>query len=84
MRARRRCAASPRLPCCQPLRPSSSFCTLLHNSTTQVNDYPTYTVGAVAVKDEIKAHIHKDGDHVIYIVSGQGKARHDILYSSAE
>jgi quercetin dioxygenase-like cupin family protein len=36
----------------------------------------TYTVGAVAVKDEIKAHRHKDGDHVIYIVSGQGTMRH--------
>ena len=37
---------------------------------------PTYTVGAVAVKDEIKAHIHKDGDHVIYIVNGQGSMTH--------
>ena len=37
---------------------------------------PTYTVGAVAVKDEIKAHIHKDGDHVIYIVGGQGSMTH--------
>ena len=37
---------------------------------------PTYTVGAVAVKDEIKAHIHKDGDHVLYIVSGQGSMLH--------
>jgi quercetin dioxygenase-like cupin family protein len=37
---------------------------------------PTYTVGAVAVKDEIKAHRHKDGDHVIYIVSGQGTMTH--------
>ena len=37
---------------------------------------PTYTVGAVGVKDEIKAHIHKDGDHVLYIVSGQGSMRH--------
>jgi quercetin dioxygenase-like cupin family protein len=36
----------------------------------------TYTVGAVAVKDEIKAHRHKDGDHVIYIVSGQGTMTH--------
>jgi quercetin dioxygenase-like cupin family protein len=36
----------------------------------------TYTVGAVAVKDEIKAHRHKDGDHVIYIVSGQGVMTH--------
>jgi quercetin dioxygenase-like cupin family protein len=37
---------------------------------------PTYTVGAVAVKDEIKAHRHKDGDHVLYIVSGQGSMTH--------
>ena len=37
---------------------------------------PTYTVGAVAVKDEIKAHIHKDGDHVLYIVSRQGSMMH--------
>ena len=37
---------------------------------------PTYTVGAVAVKDEIKAHIHKDGDHVLYIVGGQGSMTH--------
>jgi mannose-6-phosphate isomerase-like protein (cupin superfamily) len=37
---------------------------------------PTYTVGAVGVKDEIKAHIHKDGDHVLYIVSGQGSMMH--------
>ena len=37
---------------------------------------PTYTVGAVAVKDEIKAHRHKDGDHVLYIVSGQGAMIH--------
>jgi quercetin dioxygenase-like cupin family protein len=37
---------------------------------------PTYTVGAVAVKDGIKAHRHKDGDHVIYIVSGQGVMTH--------
>jgi len=36
----------------------------------------TYTVGAVAVNDEIKAHRHKDGDHVLYIVSGQGTMRH--------
>jgi hypothetical protein len=32
---------------------------------------PTYTVRAVAVKDEIKAHAKSDGDHVL-IVSGQG------------
>jgi quercetin dioxygenase-like cupin family protein len=37
---------------------------------------PTYTVGAVAVTDEIKAHRHKDGDHVLYIVSGQGAMTH--------
>ena len=37
---------------------------------------PTYTVGAVAVKDEIKAHRHNDGDHVLYIVSGQGAMTH--------
>ena len=37
---------------------------------------PTYTVGAVAVKDEIKAHRHKDGDHVLYVVSGQGTMIH--------
>ena len=33
---------------------------------------PTYTVNAVAVKDEIKLHRHPDGDHVSYVVSGQG------------
>ena len=33
---------------------------------------PTYTVGAVAVQDEIKMHRHADGDHNVYIVSGQG------------
>jgi quercetin dioxygenase-like cupin family protein len=33
---------------------------------------PTFTVGAVAVKDEIKAHRHNDGAHVLYIVSGGG------------
>jgi len=37
---------------------------------------PTYTVGAVAVKDEIKAHRHKDGDRVLYILSGQGTMAH--------
>ena len=31
-----------------------------------------FTVGAVAVKDEIKAHKHNDGAHVLYIVSGGG------------
>ena len=33
---------------------------------------PTFTVGAVAVKDQIKAHKHNDGSHVLYIVSGSG------------
>ena len=33
---------------------------------------PTYKVNAIAVKEEIKAHRHPDGDHVSYIVSGQG------------
>ena len=37
---------------------------------------PTYTVGAVAVKDEIKPHRHNDGEHVIYIVSGGGTMTH--------
>ena len=32
----------------------------------------TFTVGAVAVKDEIKPHKHNDGAHVLYIVSGSG------------
>jgi mannose-6-phosphate isomerase-like protein (cupin superfamily) len=32
--------------------------------------------GAVAVTDEIKAQRHKDGDHVLYIVSGQGAMAH--------
>jgi quercetin dioxygenase-like cupin family protein len=36
-----------------------------------------YTVGAVAVKDEIKMHRHNDGNHVLYIVSGQGTATLD-------
>ncbi len=30
----------------------------------------TFTVGAVAVKEEIKPHRHHDGAHVLYIVSG--------------
>jgi quercetin dioxygenase-like cupin family protein len=38
---------------------------------------PEYTVGAVAVKDEIKMHRHNDGNHVLYIVSGQGTATLD-------
>lgn len=33
-----------------------------------------YTAGAIAVRDEIKMHRHNDGNHVIYIVSGMGKA----------
>jgi len=33
---------------------------------------PNYTVGAVAVQDEIKMHRHADGDHNVYILSGQG------------
>jgi mannose-6-phosphate isomerase-like protein (cupin superfamily) len=32
----------------------------------------TFTVGAVAVKEEIKPHRHQDGAHVLYIVSGGG------------
>ena len=35
---------------------------------------PTYTAGAIAVKEEIKMHRHLDGNHVIYIVSGRGTA----------
>jgi len=38
---------------------------------------PTYTVGAVGVKDEIKAHIHKDG--IMCFTSSAGRehdARH--------
>jgi hypothetical protein len=38
---------------------------------------PSYTVGAIAVKKEIKTHRHKDGSHVIYIVSGRGTATLD-------
>jgi mannose-6-phosphate isomerase-like protein (cupin superfamily) len=30
----------------------------------------TFTVGAVAVQEEIKPHRHNDGAHVLYIVSG--------------
>jgi quercetin dioxygenase-like cupin family protein len=33
---------------------------------------PTYTVGAVAVQDEIKMHRHLDGDHNVYTLSGRG------------
>ncbi len=35
---------------------------------------PEYTVSAVVVKDEIPTHDHKDGNHVLYIVSGHGTA----------
>jgi len=35
---------------------------------------PGYTAGAIAVKEEIKMHRHKDGNHVIYIISGKGTA----------
>ena len=38
---------------------------------------PDYTVGAITVKDEIKMHRHHDGNHVVYIVSGQGTATLD-------
>jgi quercetin dioxygenase-like cupin family protein len=38
---------------------------------------PDYTVGAIAVTDEIKMHRHLDGNHVVYIVSGQGTATVD-------
>jgi mannose-6-phosphate isomerase-like protein (cupin superfamily) len=36
----------------------------------------TFTVGAVAVKEEIKPHRHHDGAHVLYIVSGGGTMIH--------
>ena len=36
----------------------------------------TFTVGAVAVKEEIKPHRHNDGAHVLYIVSGGGTMMH--------
>ena len=36
----------------------------------------TFTVGAIAVKEEIKPHRHNDGAHVIYIVSGGGTMTH--------
>ena len=36
----------------------------------------TFTVGAVAVKEEIKPHRHNDGAHVLYIVSGGGTMTH--------
>jgi len=40
----------------------------------QIVKTPNYTAGAIAVKEEIKMHRHKDGNHVIYIVSGRGTA----------
>ncbi|MBM3224029.1 MAG: cupin domain-containing protein [Candidatus Tectomicrobia bacterium] len=36
----------------------------------------TFTVGAVAVNEEIKPHRHHDGAHVLYIVSGGGTMTH--------
>jgi quercetin dioxygenase-like cupin family protein len=36
----------------------------------------TFTVGAVAIKDEVKPHRHNDGAHVVYIVSGGGTMTH--------
>lgn len=36
----------------------------------------TFTVGAVAIKDEVKLHRHSDGAHVVYIVSGGGTMTH--------
>ena len=36
----------------------------------------TFTVGAVAVKEEIKPHRHHDGAHVLYVVSGGGTMTH--------
>jgi mannose-6-phosphate isomerase-like protein (cupin superfamily) len=36
----------------------------------------TFTVGAVAVKEELKPHRHHDGAHVLYIVSGGGSITH--------
>jgi mannose-6-phosphate isomerase-like protein (cupin superfamily) len=36
----------------------------------------SYSVGAVAVKNEVKALLHKNGEHVLYVVSGQGKMAH--------
>lgn len=35
---------------------------------------PEYTVNAVAVNDEIPAHRHEDGNHVLYIIGGRGTA----------
>jgi quercetin dioxygenase-like cupin family protein len=36
----------------------------------------TFTVGAVAIKEEVKPHRHHDGTHVVYIVSGAGTMTH--------
>jgi quercetin dioxygenase-like cupin family protein len=36
----------------------------------------TFTVGAVAVTEEIKPHRHPDGTHVLYIVSDGGTMTH--------
>ena len=36
----------------------------------------TFTVGAVAVQEEIKPHRHNDGAHVLYVVSGGGTMTH--------
>ena len=36
----------------------------------------TFTVGAVAIKDEVRPHRHRDGAHVVYIVSGGGTMLH--------
>jgi hypothetical protein len=36
----------------------------------------TFTVGAVAVTEEIKPHRHHDGAYVLYIVSGGGTMTH--------
>jgi quercetin dioxygenase-like cupin family protein len=36
----------------------------------------TFTVSAIAIKDEVKPHRHTDGAHVVYIVSGGGTMTH--------
>ena len=36
----------------------------------------TFTVSAIAIKDEVKLHRHNDGAHVVYIVSGGGTMTH--------
>ena len=36
----------------------------------------TFTVSAIAIKDEVKPHRHNDGAHVVYIVSGGGTMTH--------